>query len=229
MYPALHELSRKMRFEQKLEESTIGRFLVGLSEKGRIKFSLVIAFLVLVLLIILDITTYTDDLWGNILSELHGMLFDILVIVIGLEWIHSLGERRRRIRRYQEEIDDYLGWKLPEASRRIVGNIRRLNRLGIHKIILDFAFIPGTELANANLEGSSLISADQRKTHLWMATLEGANLSFANLEEASLQATNLSNAILSHANLSGAYYDDYTMWPDDFDFEEAGAIHKFHN
>ena len=47
------------------------------------------------------------------------------------EILERLGEKRRNIKRWQEEIDDFRGWNSEEAKFRIVGNIKRLNRNGI--------------------------------------------------------------------------------------------------
>src|SRR5690606_26693352 len=67
----------------------------------------------------------TNEFWMNILAEAHGTVFDLLIIGWFLLWLNKIAERRLRNSRYREEIDDYLGWRSPEATHRIVGNIRR--------------------------------------------------------------------------------------------------------
>jgi len=96
--------------------------------------------------IYLHVNTFTKDFWLNILVESYGMLFDIFVIGILIFWLQDRGikkleeqrkirekefERKRTIQRYEEEIEDYLGWDEKEATFRIVGNIKRLKKLEV--------------------------------------------------------------------------------------------------
>ena len=157
--------------------------------------------------------------WGNILVEAHGMLFDLLVIGVFILWLNRLGERRQTIQRYREEIEDYLGWNEKEATYRIVGNIRRLNRESVSDIALSQAYLQGAKLGGADLH----------KADLWGANLHGAillatDLCEADLIGANLRGANLHGAGLRGAKLGGARYNDETIWPDGFDPEAAGAI-----
>lgn len=142
----------------------------------------------------------TLNFWENIVAELHGVLFDLLIIGWFLLWLNKIAERRVRNNRYREEIEDYLGWRSPEATLRIVGNVRRLNRGGI---VSDF------RLTEAHLEGAKLGGVDMDDSDLWGAHLEGASLRDAhlnrvNLAGASLEGADLERAELSEADLRGA-------------------------
>ncbi|MEM7656707.1 MAG: pentapeptide repeat-containing protein, partial [Bacteroidota bacterium] len=110
-------------------------------------------------------------------------------------------EREGQIQRYQEEIDDFRGWREKEASYRIVGNIRRLNQLGISEINLEDCFLVGANLKSANLAGAKM-----RKANLEGANLQRVNLENANLNGAVLHDTNLQGANLKGANLKGANF-----------------------
>jgi uncharacterized protein YjbI with pentapeptide repeats len=57
------------------------------------------------------------------------------------------------------------------------------------------------------------------------ADLSGANLYGADLSDAKLGGADLSRANLVAADLSGATYDEFTVWPDDFDPGSTGVIH----
>ena len=136
----------------------------------------------------------------NIAAEAHGMVFDLLVIGWFMLWLNRLAERRIRTDRYREEIDDYLGWHSPEATHRIAGNIRRLNRNGIRRELkLTEAYLEGANLAGAYLEGADLWGANLRA-----AGLHGARLSEANLAGADLKRADLERAVLTRADLRGA-------------------------
>lgn len=137
----------------------------------------------------------TADFFQEVMAEAHGVLLDILIIGWLLFWLRKQGERRLLTQRYREEIDDYLGWKTPEATLRIAGNIRRLNRQGVKlPLKLTEAYLRGANLAEVNLE----------QADLWGADLSGANLTGARLSEANIAGANLSGAHLEHATLTDA-------------------------
>jgi BTB/POZ domain-containing protein KCTD9 len=160
--------------------------------------------------------------WNKDFIEALWMLFNFSVMGVFVFWLYRLGEKRRErnatIQRYQEEIKDYLGWKEPETTYRIVGNIRRLNREGVSGIYLWRANLSGTNLSKASLNGAKLGGA-----FLSEANLSGADLRKADLWGANLSRADLSGANLRKANLSGAIYTENTTWPDDFNPEKAGA------
>ena len=149
-----------------------------------------------------------------IMSEAHGMLFDLLVIGWFMLWLNRLAERRLRTNRYREEIDDYLGWRSPEATHRIAGNIRRLNRSGVRtKLKLTEAYLKGANLAGAHLEaadlwGANLHSAQLGSARLNAASLAGADLQSANLERASLMRADLRGANMTEADLERAFLEE---------------------
>lgn len=156
---------------------------------------------------------------NNLLVEAHGMLFDLLVIGVLVYWLNALGEKRRRIERYKEEIQDYSEWRRSEAAYRIAGSIRRLNREGVSQLNLSHVYLVEANLSatrlyrshlreanlgEANLRGADLRSVDLTQANLARATLISADLSQAELSQSSLMAANLSQARLVGANLSEA-------------------------
>lgn len=157
----------------------------------------------------------TLNFWENIVAEMHGVLFDLLIIGWFLLWLNKIAERRIRNNRYREEIEDYLGWRSPEATLRIVGNIRRLNRGGIDSGFrlteahlegakLGGAEMDGSDLWGAHLEGASLRDAELNRVNLAGASLEGADLERAGLAEADMRGASLNEADLERANLTRA-------------------------
>jgi len=172
---------------------------------------------------------YKGDFYKNILIEAHGMLFDILVIGIFIFALHKIGESRIKreldIKRWEEEIDDFRGWNEKEATFRIVGNIRRLNRNGTTDIDLRDSFLEEASLeeidlrdailTRANLRGASLFGADLRGADLSPADLRGADLSSADLRGADLIIANLADAKLWKADLRGADLRRTKLWKAD--------------
>jgi len=176
-------------------------------EGGAAQSPVLLAFLVFIgaalIIVPFSLPFYFDNslnFWENIVAEAHGVLFDLLIIGWFLLWLNKIAERRIRNNRYREEIEDYLGWNSPEATLRIAGNIRRLNRGGI---------VSGFKLTEAHLEGAKLGGSAMDDSDLWGAHLEGAslresNLNRTNLAGASMEGADLERACLVSADLRGA-------------------------
>ena len=177
--------------------------------------STVVLILVTVLVLSLSFRYYLrdfDTFIQQVLAEAHGMIFDIAVIGILLVWLNKNGEKRQRIRTYKDEIDDFRLWESEEAAFRTVGNIKRLNRHGIHDINLVNCFLPRTNLNYANLTGSNLNSANISQSSLIEANLENARLNQTNFEN-----SNLNQAVLRGAYASGANFKDAFLIKAQFD------------
>ena len=152
--------------------------------------------------------------WPDILSNLNASIFDLAVLIFLINLLTSLQDKRRNIKKWEEEIDDYRGWNEPEAMYRNVGNIIRLLRnkaryLNLHKCYLkgatlDSTNLKGAYLALADLSAASLRSSNLSSAELWNANLTGANLFYADLSNTNLHKTNLSNADLTNTILNGA-------------------------
>ena len=146
-----------------------------------------------------DYWTGDPEFLGNVIAELHGTLMDLLLFGCLLLWLDQKAERHRRIRRYRDAIEDFLGWESTEATHRIIGNVRRLNREGVTPESLKNAYLPGATLEEADLSDASLDGAN----------LEGADLVHADLSGAYLGTASFANANLQEANLRGAYFGDF--------------------
>jgi uncharacterized protein YjbI with pentapeptide repeats len=171
--------------------------LNSVSEKP-ILTTFIVLLLLAVVVIGLSLPYYITDFrnfYGQVLAEAHGMLFDIAVIGILIFWLTKNGERRQRIRMFKDEIDDFRLWESEEAAFRTTGNIKRLNRHGIHEI----------NLVNCYLARTNLSYVDLHKSNMNYANLESANLIECNLEGARLNQTKLSCANLNQADMGHSY------------------------
>lgn len=152
--------------------------------------------------------------WHDVIVESHGVLFDLLVFGILLSVYEALREKKDKIERLHEEIDDYRGWDEKEATYRIVGSIKRLNRLKINKIDISYCYLRNANLEKvnlqqANLEDTNLENANLRGAKLQKAKLngvrfKGAILQGVNFEKASLLCADLRNTNLQEVNFSSA-------------------------
>ncbi|MBT3320723.1 MAG: pentapeptide repeat-containing protein [Anaerolineae bacterium] len=168
------------------------------------KIYVLLAILVIPFVIKLSSPFYDNEFLENVLVEAHGMLFDVLLLGVLVAWLNQGGKKQRTIKRYQEEIADYLGWHEPEATFRISGNIKRLNREGVSKINLAGAYLRRAKLSRANLAEADLSGADLSGAKLYYANFSGADFYAANLSKANLCQADLREAYLGQANFCGA-------------------------
>ena len=145
-----------------------------------------------------------DVFFPQILVEAHGMLFDVAIIGILIFWLNKIGDERRRIKTYLDEIDDFRLWESDEAAFRTVGNIKRLNQNKIHNINLVNCYLAKTNLSHVNLNASNLNSSNLSSANLVGCNLENARLNQTNLENAQLNQVNLSHSFASGANFKDA-------------------------
>lgn len=136
----------------------------------------------------------------NLLSEAHGMIFDIIVIGMLLVWLNKIGEKRIRIKRHQEEIDDFRHWHNEEASFRIAGNIKRLNKDKVFNLELFNCNLKNVNLNNINLHGSNMNNIILEDSNLQNAMLKNIRANQANFQSVKLQKSILTGAQLSGAN-----------------------------
>ena len=189
---------------QKLRLSSLGNLI-----QTPIGITVVVGIFLIIIISILDLRFLETNNGKDILIEAHGLLFDIFVFGVLLAYLNKFLEKRQKTERYKEEIDDFRGWEEKEAKYRIVGNIKRLNKLGYGRINLSYCYLAHADLHQANLvradmTGVDLSDADLRNADLSYSNLNGANLNGADLTNALLRGANLSNAILKNTNLSRA-------------------------
>ncbi len=132
----------------------------------------------------------------NVVAEAHGVLLDLLLFGCLLLWFDRKADRKRRIEKYTNAINDLLGWKHEMATYRIVGNVRRLNREGVPPESLKRAYLNDADLKDANLSETSVHEAD----------LSGANLRKVDLSDGYLGTADFTGANLQKADLSGAHF-----------------------
>jgi len=102
-------------------------------------FSIAILILIGVIIIIHISTSDINNNGGivqNIYPEIYGLLFDVILFGIIIS-IHDISKKRKRsIETEEDQIDDFRGWNSNEASHRILGSIKRLQRLNVYKVNL---------------------------------------------------------------------------------------------
>ena len=178
--------------------SLIDRYVASVRADRPVLLTFVLFLLLAGLVVPLSLEVWLSDTEFriNLLAEAYGMLMDLLLFGCLLLWLDQKADRYRRVDQYQNAINDFRGWDTEEATYRIIGNIRRLNREGAVPDSLSDAY-----LVDADLQG-----ADLTEISLNGAVLAGANLQEATLSGAYLGNADLSGADLFRADLSGAHF-----------------------
>lgn len=109
--------------------------------------------------------------WISVIARVHGIFIDIILLGIFLLIVEVIRGKKRKIRKYREELEDIFFWNEREGILRKAGIIRRLSTLGAK---------------TTQLSGIVLTSADISKVNLEDASLEGSDLSGAKLNDALL-------------------------------------------
>lgn len=193
------------------------------------------AAFIITALFLAGVSMFSTESWEDFINGIHvelfGVLFDTLVLVLLYNWVSSLGERKREIKKNEEEIDDFRHWKSDEAKFRIIGNIKRLNRLKVTK--LDLSFV---DLSNPRIEKSQLIFSQINLTGstFLRSNLSGLNMSNSEFNEivdhnsefvksgllnakfrgCHLQGTNFSGAFLHNADFTDSVFTSNTNFAD---------------
>lgn len=160
-----------------------------------------------IILFVIDVYTNqfsNKDFFTNLLFNAHGMMFDLVVLGILLTIYDSITVKRTEIERLKNDIDDLRFWESDEAKFRIVGCIKRLNKLHHYQIDLSDCNLSGMNLENVNLEKSILNRTNLLRVNFHGACLRSVNFTGANLFECDLRNADLTNSNLSFANLNGA-------------------------
>lgn len=170
---------------------------------------------------------FSGDFYRSLLGEAHGMLFDIFIFGIFITLINIRRNKRLEIKRYKEEIEDYRGWKEPQASYRLGGIIRRLADKGERDLVLFDCHLIDAKLTHLNLHRAVLSFANLKRAHLEATNLIEAHLEGANLENAYMKRSRLDEANFEGANLKGAHLERASLVGakiDLFQLKEVGSL-----
>jgi len=152
------------------------------------------ALLFLVLSFLRKIYSSLDNISQGIYIGAWGTVLDIFFVGIILAIFTNFRERKLRIARYIEEIDDLKKWDSEEARLRIAGNIRRLAKLG--KTDIDFS---GLVLRNISFVFHDIENLSNATFCLGLR-----------LDKMSKNSTVLENVDFGNVNCSGAIFSKNT-------------------
>lgn len=202
-----------------------------------------IAFYIASALVVFAVLYQLDKLWltwenkSDILVEFHGLFFDIILFGILFIIFTQIGERRKEMKRYQENIDDLKGWNEPEATFKIIGNLKRLLALRASNINLAFTFLEkglfsGLEIEKIRFDNcildeaifqyskcnySTFLNSSLFRSNLRYCNLSNCDFSKVSSEQGTFQGSKLCNAKFEHSSIiecDFSYIDFDPNWSD---------------
>lgn len=170
--------------------------------KKPVRFYLFAAILTFIVLAILD-RKYIND-WSDVLVEAHGLFFDLIVFGIILTIYDEFKSKKEKeeeeqkkkansILRYEEEIDDLRTWNDKEATLRIVGIIKRLNKLGVTKFDLHGCHLEEANLSGINMSGTTFQDVNLKNAKFNSTILDDTFFYFCDMEETKFICCNLNS------------------------------------
>jgi len=222
-----------IKIMKKLRNQLIKWFQDIIQTEIKISTSVLVILGLIVCIPSLFIGIYISNI-KDILVELHGAVFDIVIFGILILFLNTKRERKILIRKYHDEIDNFRGWDAQEAAYRTLGSIKRLNEIGITKMNLlgcnlnkmdfrryqDFLksnsedYIPidftDSDMRYIKLKGTSCI-----KTIFRNCKFSNAEMMDADFNQADFQGADLFLAELSGSNLYGANFLDAVLHESD--------------
>lgn len=171
---------------------------------------LVLALCIVVAVIWSGVSTFPGH--GELLVEFWGLIFDICVILVGFGFIQYWKQKRDDIARQHELIEDFRRWDSKEARHRILGAMRRLNRMGQSELNLSGVVLKNisfrkngiTSLQGSRLSGSGWISEQHGTSKFTNVDFSGVDCSNVTFEKAAI----LNNTLIG----SSAQFLDCNFW-----------------
>jgi len=158
-----------------------------------------------VFIVTLFLGKYTDNgFLENLLVELHGMVFDLLLIGILVTFFLKLAQRKESVQKYLDELDEIQNLTTEKETRRKRELILTLSKFGKKNLNLTHYYLQNINLSKIKLAGAKLSFAHLQEAILWKAQLQEAHLDGAQLQAAYLSEANLQKANLEDANLQAS-------------------------
>lgn len=186
---------------------------------------ILIAALVAVIIVALDY--HYGISWPDVQVEAHGLMMDLFVFGVLILTFNKFKDRSNLKRHYHEEIEDYRDWKSDESKYRILGNIKRLARLGEQKFDLNRCNLDGVHLKDLVVRDSDLSCVNFNNAHISDCIFDNVNFQGAHLTNTIIKCSSFTNCKINSAN-----YFESILYKVNFDksdltrFDESNNLHR---
>ncbi|WP_075591173.1 pentapeptide repeat-containing protein [Labilibacter marinus] len=172
-----------------------------------ILFFVIIAILSLIFIAILDFKD-SEFNWHDILVEAHGLIFDLFIFGLLITAFDFVRSRREKRQRYNEEIQDLIGWKSEEAKVKILAKVKRLYDLGQRRFFLSNSYLKSANLNDYDLTDSVIVLTNLKKSSFARSNLKNVQLTASKLNKVYFTSAKLENTDLSNSICNGAFFVD---------------------
>jgi BTB/POZ domain-containing protein KCTD9 len=164
--------------------------------------------------------------WDNVLVEMHGMLMDIVVFGLLITIYDEINERKNEKKKLMEEINDFKNWGTDEAANRIIGSIKKLNRMQVYKIDISYGKVIAADLTYCKFNESTFSYSDFRKSSFDYTVMRGVDIggskfSYCRFLQTDMQQCNaygahfekakFVNCLLGLSNYNNAIFDESSI------------------
>lgn len=144
---------------------------------------------------------YNRDFFENLLVEMHGSIFDLIVVGVILYWFQLKKEERGRLNRAKEDLESLKFYYGKDSSFRFYSALRHLLSLGPKKVEIPEADFNHLKIDDLHLSDSNLIA-----TNFYKSILSGVKLEFCDLEAANFIDSEIKKSTFIKTNLKRARF-----------------------
>lgn len=178
--------------------------------KSKTLFFGIITILIAITILILDFKD-TSFRYHDILVELNGLVFDLLIFGILITIYDTAKEKKDKITRYKEEIDDYRHLENDIASFRVIGAIKRLLDLGVKEIDLSFSYIIRTFETPPTIKKWDFVFSKLFNCKFILRNFDNCSFYSAHFKDVSFGNAVFSNCDFEFAIFEDCYFSDCTF------------------
>ena len=154
---------------------------------------------------------YEKSFWVNLITGLHGVLIDLVLVAILIFWLDHRGNRKFLIQNFIEELEDYAKLDYAKINLRKLGHLRRLNSNNIYSINVQNLTLNNMHVKSLCLSDCKLIGLKVANGKVEKSKFTNINMRSCNFENSTLKSVSFSHCILLNtkfikANLKGVNF-----------------------
>lgn len=147
---------------------------------------------------------YSREFFENVLVEAHGAVIDLFVVGVVLLWFEKRRAVADTIKLHMNALADLKFYRGPDASYRILGELKRLLELGVESFQLPETALNNVQVSNISLKDSNLRAANFSNTTLIGVVFENCDCDAAIFAGTRFRHVTLRNVRLRRVNFQDA-------------------------
>jgi len=189
--------------------------------KSKTRLFIIVTIIAAIIIVILDRSAKIKPY--DILVELNGLVFDLFIFGILITAYEAWTEKKGKITRHKEEINDYRNLENELSSYRVIGTIKRLLELGEKEIDLSFSYLIRSfktphkvnnwsfvysKLYNCKFVSNQFENCSFYSAHLKNVDFGYVSFSNCNFEFVVFESCNFSDCNFSNVNFDYGYIEN---------------------